>query len=111
MSSRYRCFQRQFSITCNSRALHDEVYVSYEDARSAPAFHPAVMTALLLYAYTQGNYSSRRISCACEDRLDFHAVTASSKPDFRTISEFRKPHIKALSGLFLQVLKLCARAG
>jgi transposase len=89
----------------------DAVYVSYDDARGAPAFHPAMMTALLLYAYTQGIYSSRRISRACEDRLDFHAVTASSKPDFRTISEFRKRHLKALSGLFVQVLKLCARAG
>ena len=89
----------------------DEVYASYDDARGAPAFHPAMMTALLLYAYTQGIYSSRRIARACEDRLDFHAVTASSKPDFRTISEFRKRHLKALSGLFMQVLKLCARAG
>ena len=88
-----------------------EVYASYEDARGAPAFHPAMMTALLLYAYTRGIYSSRRISRACEDRLDFHAVTASSKPDFRTISEFRKRHLKALSGLFVQVLKLCAQAG
>jgi transposase len=89
----------------------DGIYVSYEDARGAPAFHPAMMTALLLYAYTQGIYSSGRISRACEDRLDFHAVTASSKPDFRTISEFRKRHLKALSGLFVQVLKLCAQAG
>lgn len=87
------------------------VYASYEDSRGAPAFHPAMMTALLLYAYTQGIYSSRRISRACEERLDFHAVTASTKPDFRTISEFRKRHLKALSGLFVQVLKLCAQAG
>ena len=89
----------------------DAVYASYDDARGAPAFHPAMMTALLLYAYTQGIYSSRRIARACEDRLDFHAVTASAKPDFRTISEFRKRHLKALSGLFVQVLKLCAEAG
>jgi transposase len=89
----------------------EAVYASYDDARGAPAFHPAMMTALLLYAYTQGIYSSRRISRACEERLDFHAVTASSKPDFRTIAEFRKRHLKALSGLFVQVLKLCAKAG
>ena len=89
----------------------EAVYASYDDARGAPAFHPAMMTALLLYAYTQGLYSSRRIARACEDRLDFLAVTASSKPDFRTISEFRKRHLKALSGLFVQVLKLCAEAG
>lgn len=89
----------------------EAIYASYDDARGAPAFHPAMMTALLLYAYTQGIYSSRRIARACEDRLDFHAVTASAKPDFRTISEFRKRHLKALSGLFVQVLKLCTEAG
>jgi transposase len=89
----------------------EAVYASYDDARGAPAFHPVMMTALLLYAYTQGIYSSRRIARACENRLDFHAVTASAKPDFRTISEFRKRHLKALSGLFVQVLKLCAEAG
>jgi transposase len=89
----------------------EAIYASYEDARGAPAFHPAMMTALLLYAYTQGIYSSRRISRACEERLDFHAVTASTKPDFRTVSEFRKRHLTALSGLFVQVLKLCAQAG
>ena len=89
----------------------EAVYASYGDARGAPAFHPVMMTALLLYSYTQGLYSSRRISRACEERFDFHAVTASAKPDFRTISEFRKRHLKALSGLFVQVLKLCAQAG
>lgn len=89
----------------------EAIYVSYDDARGAPAFHPTMMTALLLYAYTQGIYSSRRISRACEDRLDFHAVTASARPDFRTISEFRKRHLKALAGLFVQVLKLCVEAG
>lgn len=89
----------------------EAIYASYDDARGAPAFHPAMMTALLLYSYTQGLYSSRRISRACEERFDFHAVTASAKPDFRTISEFRKRHLKALSGLFVQVLKLCAQAG
>ena len=87
------------------------IHASYDDARGAPAFHPAMMTALLLYAYTQGLYSSRRISRACVERLDFHAVTASEKPDFRTISEFRRRHLPALAGLFVQVLKLCAKAG
>jgi hypothetical protein len=70
-----------------------------------------MMTALLLYAYSQGVYSSRRIAQACEQRLDFMAVTAMARPDFRTVSEFRRRHLKALSGLFQQVLKLCAEAG
>jgi hypothetical protein len=70
-----------------------------------------MMTALLIYGYSQGVYSSRRIARACEERVDFMAVTALNRPDFRTISDFRKRHLAALSGLFVQVLKLCAGAG
>lgn len=87
------------------------IHASCGDARGAPAFHPAMMTALLLYGYTQGVYSSRRIARGCVERLDFQAVTACDKPDFRTISEFRRRHLPALAGLFVQVLKLCAKAG
>lgn len=83
----------------------------YSEERGYPPYHPTMMTALLLYAYTQGVYSSRRIARACHHRLDFMAVTAMQKPDFRTVSEFRKRHLVALGGLFQQVLRLCARAG
>jgi hypothetical protein len=64
-----------------------------------------------LTAYTQGVYSSRRIAKACEERVDFMAATGIQKPDFRTINAFRKRHLPALGGLFVQVLKLCRRAG
>ena len=70
-----------------------------------------MMVALLLYAYSVGIYSSRRIAKACEERVDFMAVTAMRKPDFRTVSDFRKRHLGALSGLFAQVPRLCRRAG
>jgi len=83
----------------------------YDDERGQPPYHPVMMTALLLYAYCQGVYASRRIAQACEQRLDFMAVTALAQPDFRTISDFRKRHLAALSGLFTQVLKLCGQAG
>jgi len=83
----------------------------YDDERGQPPYHPVMMTALLLYAYCQGVYASRRIAQACEQRLDFMAVTALAQPDFRTISDFRKRHLAALSGLFTQVLTLCAQAG
>ncbi len=56
-------------------------------------------------------YSSRRIARGCEERLDFQAVTALNRPDFRTISEFRRRHLDALAGLFVQVLALCRKAG
>jgi transposase len=88
-----------------------EIFATYSEERGFPPYHPTMMTALLLYAYSQGVYSSRRIAQACEQRLDFMAVTAMARPDFRTVSEFRRRHLKALAGLFQQVLKLCAEAG
>jgi transposase len=84
---------------------------TYNEERGYPPYHPVMMTALLLYAYCQGVYSSRRIAQACEQRLDFMAVTALQQPDFRTISDFRKRHLKALGALFGQVLVLCEQAG
>lgn len=83
----------------------------YTEERGYPPYHPVMMTALLLYAYTQGVYSSRRMARACEERVDFMAVTAMQRPDFRTISDFRKRHLEALGGLFVQVLALCRQAG
>jgi transposase len=87
------------------------IFAGYDEERGAPPFHPAMMTALLLYAYSQGVYSSRRISRGCEERVDFMAVTAMQRPDFRTVSEFRRRHLGALEGLFKQVLRLCQKAG
>src|SRR6266478_6212596 len=58
-----------------------------------------------------GLYSSRRIAKACRERNDFVMIVALDLPDFRTISDFRKRHLKALGALFLQVLKLCETAG
>ncbi len=83
----------------------------YTKVRGFPPYHPGMMVALLLYAYSQGVYSSRRIARGCEERLDFQAVTALNRPDFRTISEFRRRHLAALSDLFVQVLALCQKAG
>lgn len=84
---------------------------TYTEERGFPPYHPVMMTALLLYAYCQGLYASRRIAKACEERVDVMAVTARQTPDFRTISDFRKRHLTALGGLFTQVLKLCQAAG
>jgi len=83
----------------------------YSESRGYPPYHPAMITALILYAYTQKIYSSRRIAAACEQRVDFMAVTGMQQPDFRTINEFRKRHLKELRELFQQVLKLCQKAG
>jgi transposase len=83
---------------------------TYTEERGYPPYHPVMMTALLLYGYCQGLYSSRRLARACEERVDFMVVTGMQKPDFRTISDFRKRHLEALKGLFVQVLRLCQKA-
>jgi transposase len=88
-----------------------EITASYGSERGQPPFDPAMMTALLLYAYCSGVYSSRRIARAARERVDFMSIVGLDPPDFRTVSDFRKRHLKALAGLFAQVLKLCERAG
>ena len=88
-----------------------EIMSCYSSEKGQPPFHPAMMTALLLYAYCSGVYSSRRIAKACGERVDFMSIVALDAPDFRTIAEFRRRHLRALAGLFVQVLALCGKAG
>src|SRR5438067_1594222 len=88
------------------------VFAPYEgELRGAPPFDPAMMTCLLLYAYCVGVYSSRKIARACERNLAFLAIVGDDRPDFRTISDFRKEHLGRLPDLFVQVLRLAAEAG
>src|SRR5712691_7574184 len=88
-----------------------EITGSYVSGLGQPPFEPRMMVALLLHGYASGLYSSRRIAKACRERNDFVMIVALDPPDFRTISDFRKRHLKALGALFLQVLKLCETAG
>ena len=88
-----------------------EIEGAYASALGQPPFDPRMMTALLLNGYASGIYSSRRIAKACAERADFMMIAALDGPDFRTISDFRKRHLKALAGLFVQVLKLAEKAG
>jgi transposase len=88
-----------------------EISGTYGSERGQPPFDPAMMTALLLYSYCCGLYSSRRIAKACRERVDFMSIVALDAPDFRTISDFRGRHLKALGELFKQILQLCEKAG
>jgi len=88
-----------------------EIEASYASVLGQPAFHPALMTALLLNGYASGIGSSRRLAKACRERADFMMIVAGDPPDFRTICDFRKRHLSALKALFVQVLKLCEAAG
>jgi transposase len=81
------------------------------EERGYPPYHPVMMTKVLLYAYCMGLPSSRKIGkCLMED-VGFRMLAANNTPNFRTIADFRKEHLAALDGLFLQVLKLCQKAG
>jgi transposase len=88
-----------------------EITGTYGSERGQPPYDPTMMTALLLYSYCCGIYSSRRIAKACRERVDFMSIVALDAPDFRTISDFRKRHLKALGKLFGQILQLCETAG
>jgi transposase len=84
---------------------------SYASVLGQPPFDPRLMTALLLHGYASGLYASRRIARAAVERADFMMIAAGDPPDFRTVSEFRRRHLKALAALFVQVLRLAETAG
>lgn len=71
------------------------------------AYAPVMLTKILFYAYCTGVYSSRKIARRLEENVFFMYLSAMQYPDFRTVSDFRKNHIKELSELFVQVLRLC----
>jgi transposase len=87
-------------------------YAAYRvDGRSRPAYEPAMMVALLLYAYARGIRSSRMIERACVEDVAFRVVAAQQRPDHATVARFIERHESALAGLFGEVLLLCARSG
>ena len=89
-----------------------EITERYEqESRGGPPYHPRMMVKVLLYGYCVGVASSRRMAQRLHEDIAFRVLAANNTPDFRTISDFRKDHLGALSGLFLQVLALCQQAG
>ena len=89
------------------------IYAVYEarDPRGVKAYEPRMMVVLLLYAYCVGIPSSRRIERACWEDAAFRVLTGNQQPDHSRISDFRLVHLDALAGLFVQVLRLCQKAG
>lgn len=81
------------------------------EQRGYPPHHPKMMVALLLYGYSVGVPSSRKIEKRCYEDIAFRVIAGNTQPDHSCISEFRRIHLEALAGLFLQVLKLCQGAG
>jgi transposase len=81
------------------------------ELRGQPPFDVTMMVTLLVYAYSVGVCSSRKIAAACERNLAFRAIIGDDPPDFRTISDFRKIHAAGFRPLFLEVLRLAGELG
>jgi transposase len=89
-----------------------EFYKRYEGggARNQP-FHPAMMVKVLVYAYASGVFSSRKIAKKLHEDVAFRVLAAGNFPKHRTICDFRALHLKELSALFVQVVKLARECG
>src|SRR6185437_5629522 len=96
----------------NELDLH-QIYAEYErsDGRGLSAYHPLLLTRLLLYGYSIGVTSSRAIEKATYDNVAFRYLAADQHPDHDTIASFRQEHLEALASLFGQALRLCHQAG
>jgi len=89
------------------------IYASYDekDGRGQSAYLPEMMVRVLLYGYCTGTYSSRKIQAKTYEDVAFRFLSADEHPDHSTLAEFRKRHLEALAGLFMQALRLCQKAG
>src|SRR5881398_2753813 len=77
------------------------------DGRGYPPYHPVMMVKLLVYGYCTGKISSRKIEKATWGDVAYRVLSGNQQPDHDSIADFRRRHLKALAGLFVQVLKLC----
>ena len=90
----------------------EEVYRFYRaDGSGRPAHDPAMMVALIVYAYCVGERSSRKVERRCVEDVAFRVIAANRAPDHTTIARFRQRFAGPLAGLFVQVLAMCAKAG
>lgn len=102
---------RFISETVDQMDLSALITAYRSNGQGSAAYHPAMMVKILLYAYCMGIPSSRKIAKALVDDVAFRWLAAGNFPDFRTISEFRRRHLKALQDLFPQILLLCKASG
>jgi len=77
----------------------------------APAYHPAMMLKVIIYAYSREVYSSRSIAQGLKTDTAFMFLSGLQSPDFRTICLFRSEHADVLPNLFVEVVRLCASLG
>ena len=84
---------------------------AYTEGRGFPPYDPRLMVKLVIYGYVIGVRSARGIEKACHDDVAFRFLAANATPDQRSISRFRRRHLQALKGLFVESLVLCRKAG
>jgi transposase/uncharacterized protein with FMN-binding domain len=82
-----------------------------QETRGRAGFNPRMMIKLLIFGYCQGKTSSRKIERATFEEIPYRVLTADQHPDHDSIAAFRKEHIKELGALFMEVLRLCQKAG
>jgi len=132
VGKRYRCYQPEqvLLLPPNLRDWLPEGHLAYfvsdlvdeldlsaieahyeAEKRGQPPYHPRLMVKLLVYGYCVGVRSSRKMAQRLDEDVAFRALAAGNRPDFRTLSDFRKIHLQALSALFEQVLRLALQAG
>jgi transposase len=81
------------------------------DGRGGAVYDPAMMVAVMMYAYCTGVRSSRRIEQRLFEDVAYRVIAANQQPDHATLARFRSRHQEAIAGLFGQVLRLCVQAG
>jgi transposase len=95
--------------TLDLSAIEDAIQA--KDGRGERPYCPAMMVALLVYGYSIGVFSSRRLARATYEDVAFRVLAAGDHPHFTTVNQFRLEHREALGKLFVQVLRLCKKAG
>src|SRR4030042_5313136 len=98
-------------LTIQTTLRHSGTVEASKSYFGQPPFDPKMMVSLLFYAYCVGLPSSRKVEKATYEQVAFRILTADQHPDHDTVADFRKRHLGALSGLFVEVLRLCQKVG
>ena len=86
-------------------------YEEREDGRGQLAYHPSLMLKVLIYSYSMGLFSSRRIASAIQEQVALRYLTAGQFPSHRTIARFRLEHLDDFRTLFVEVVRIAQASG
>ena len=88
-----------------------EKFRQREDGRGRIAYHPRMMLKVLIYAYSEGIFSSRKIAAGLENLVPLRYLAAGNSPSHRTIARFRQDNVQHFEQLFVQVVRIAMQAG